>query len=145
MKISSIFVAFLENTNFKLSIWKYFSNFLTRNFHHYEEFKQSYKMIGPFTALPSICSQRSLGRHVWKNDDNVSIVLHKQERASWLDFLGFSLLFIDIEITLIWVTFGFRILLFFPLLDIKVRIFWEGHKLLRNLHLTFVYSTCRQK
>ena len=25
----------------------------------------------------------------------------------------------------------------------KVRIFWEGHKNLRNLHLTFVYSTYR--
>ena len=28
---------------------------------------------------------------------------------------------------------------------IKVCIFWEGHKILRNLHLTFVYSTYRQK
>ena len=28
---------------------------------------------------------------------------------------------------------------------VKVRIFWEGHKILRNLHLTFVYSTYRQK
>ena len=27
----------------------------------------------------------------------------------------------------------------------KVHIFWEGHKILRNLHLTFVYSTYRQK
>ena len=27
----------------------------------------------------------------------------------------------------------------------KVHIFWEGHKNLRNLHLTFVYSTYRQK
>ena len=27
----------------------------------------------------------------------------------------------------------------------KVRIFWEGHMILRNLHLTFVYSTYRQK
>ena len=58
------------------------------------------------------------GWSLWKNDDNVSIVLHKQERASWLDFLGFSLLFIDIEITLIWMTFGFRLLLFFILLEI---------------------------
>ena len=28
---------------------------------------------------------------------------------------------------------------------LKVRVFWEGHKILRNLHLTFVYSTYRQK
>ena len=28
---------------------------------------------------------------------------------------------------------------------VKVRIFWEGHKLLKNLHLNFVYSTYRQK
>ena len=27
----------------------------------------------------------------------------------------------------------------------KVHIFWEGHKILRNLHLTFVYSTYKQK
>ena len=27
----------------------------------------------------------------------------------------------------------------------KVRLFWEGHKILRNLHFTFVYSTYRQK
>ena len=27
----------------------------------------------------------------------------------------------------------------------KVRIFWEGHKILQNLHLTFVYSTQKQK
>ena len=30
-------------------------------------------------------------------------------------------------------------------LFLKVRIFWEGHKTLRNLHLTFVYITYRQK
>ena len=29
--------------------------------------------------------------------------------------------------------------------DDKVRIFREGHKILRNLPLTFVYSTYRQK
>ena len=28
---------------------------------------------------------------------------------------------------------------------IKVHIFWEGHKILRNLPLTFDYSTNRQK
>ena len=27
----------------------------------------------------------------------------------------------------------------------KVHIFWEGHKILRTLHLTFDYSTCSQK
>ena len=27
----------------------------------------------------------------------------------------------------------------------KVHIFWEGHEILWNLHLTFVYSTYRQK
>ena len=27
----------------------------------------------------------------------------------------------------------------------KVCIFWEGHKILQNPHLTFVYSTYRQK
>ena len=27
----------------------------------------------------------------------------------------------------------------------KVHIFWEGHKILRNLHLTFVCMYCRQK
>ena len=27
----------------------------------------------------------------------------------------------------------------------KVHIFWEGHKILRNLHLTFIYSTYREK
>ena len=26
-------------------------------------------------------------------------------------------------------------------MQVKVRIYWEGHKILRNLHLTFVYST----
>ena len=29
----------------------------------------------------------------------------------------------------------------FDTLDSKVHIFWEGHKVLRNLHLTFDYST----
>ena len=28
---------------------------------------------------------------------------------------------------------------------VKVYIFWEGHKILRNLHLTFDYSTYSQK
>ena len=28
-----------------------------------------------------------------------------------------------------------------PKIFSKVRIFWESHKILRNLHLTFVYST----
>ena len=27
----------------------------------------------------------------------------------------------------------------------KVHIFWEGHNILRNLHLTFVYLYCTQK
>ena len=31
------------------------------------------------------------------------------------------------------------------IIPIKVHIFWEGKKNLRNLHLTFVYSTYRQK
>ena len=80
--------------------------------------------IGPKRRFVNLFDKFSLlwgGRHVWKNDDNVSIVLHKQERASWLDFLGFSLLFIDIEITLIWVTFGFRLLLFSPFLEISIK------------------------
>ena len=29
--------------------------------------------------------------------------------------------------------------------NVKVHIFWEGHKILRNLHLTFDYSTYSQK
>ena len=29
--------------------------------------------------------------------------------------------------------------------EYKVHIFWEGHKILRNLHLTFVCMYCRQK
>ena len=33
----------------------------------------------------------------------------------------------------------------FFLFPIKVHIFWEGHKILRNLHLTFDYSTYSQK
>ena len=41
----------------KLSIKKYFSKILTRNFDHYEGFRQSYQMIGPFTAIKSICNQ----------------------------------------------------------------------------------------
>ena len=44
----------------KLSIRKYFSKLLTRNFDHYEGFRQYYIMIGSFTAIPSMCDQRSL-------------------------------------------------------------------------------------
>ena len=44
----------------KLSIRKYFSKILTRNFDHYEGFSQNYQRPGPFTAIPSICNQRSL-------------------------------------------------------------------------------------
>ena len=29
--------------------------------------------------------------------------------------------------------------------EYKVHIFWEGHKILRNMHLTFVCMYCRQK
>ena len=46
----------------KLSIRKYFSINLTRNFDHHEGFRQYFIMIGPFTAIPSICNQRSLLR-----------------------------------------------------------------------------------
>ena len=35
--------------------------------------------------------------------------------------------------------------IFFSVSVFKLRIFWEGHKNFRNLHLTFVYSTYRQK
>ena len=38
----------------KLSIWKYFSHFFCRNFDHYKGFRQSFLMIGPFTAIPSL-------------------------------------------------------------------------------------------
>ena len=31
------------------------------------------------------------------------------------------------------------------LIEIKVHIFWEGHKILRNLHLTFVLCSANQK
>ena len=30
-------------------------------------------------------------------------------------------------------------------LSFKVLIFWEGHKIMQNLHLTFVYSRYSQK
>ena len=50
----------------KLSIKKYFSKIWNRNFDHYEGFRQSYQMIGPFTAIPSICNQRSLTHpYIW--------------------------------------------------------------------------------
>ena len=29
--------------------------------------------------------------------------------------------------------------------SVKGHIFWEGHKILQNLHLTFVFMYCRQK
>ena len=29
--------------------------------------------------------------------------------------------------------------------DVKVRIFWEGHKILQNLHLNFVLCSASQK
>jgi hypothetical protein len=35
---------------------------LTRNFDPDEEFRQVYSRPGPFTAIPSICNQRSLDR-----------------------------------------------------------------------------------
>ena len=44
----------------KLSIEKYFSKILARNFDHYEGFSQNYQWPSPFTAIPSICNQRSL-------------------------------------------------------------------------------------
>ena len=53
----------------KLSIRKYFSKILTRNFDHYEGFSQNYQGPCPFTAVSSICNQRSLRRstnkHLW--------------------------------------------------------------------------------
>ena len=39
---------------------KLFSKILTRNFDPYEGFRQAYSRPGPFTAIPSICNQRSL-------------------------------------------------------------------------------------
>ena len=45
----------------KLSMRKYFSN-LTRNFDNYRGFRQSFIMVGPFTAIPSIGNQWSLIR-----------------------------------------------------------------------------------
>ena len=36
---------------------------LTRNFDPYEGFRQAYSRPGPFTAIPSICNQRSLHIH----------------------------------------------------------------------------------
>ena len=44
----------------KLSIWKYFSKLLLRNFNHLQGFRPVYIMSGPFRAIPSICNQRSL-------------------------------------------------------------------------------------
>ena len=44
----------------KLFIRKYFSKILNRNFDHCEGFSQNYQRWRPFTAIPSICNQRSL-------------------------------------------------------------------------------------
>ena len=38
-----------------------------------------------------------------------------------------------------------KLLRFFLSKSFKVHIFWEGHKILKNLHLTFDYSTYSQK
>ena len=35
--------------------------------------------------------------------------------------------------------------IFFKFVHIKVHIFWEGHKILRNLHLAFVVCSASQK
>ena len=44
----------------KLSIWKYFSKSLLRNFHQFQGFRPSFLMSRPFTAIQSICNQRTL-------------------------------------------------------------------------------------
>ena len=44
----------------KLSIWKYFSKILLRNFHQFQGLSLSYSRPGHFGAIPSICNQRSL-------------------------------------------------------------------------------------
>ena len=53
--------AFLNQMlSMKLSIRKYLSKILTRNIDHYEGFSQNYQRFRPFTAILSICNQRSL-------------------------------------------------------------------------------------
>ena len=44
----------------KLSIWKYFSKLLLKNFHQFQGLNLSYNRPGHFGAIPSICNQRSL-------------------------------------------------------------------------------------
>ena len=39
---------------------RFFGYLDTRNFDPYEGFRQAYSRPGPFTAIPSICNQRSL-------------------------------------------------------------------------------------
>ena len=69
----------------KLSIKKYFSKIWTRNFDHYEEFRQSYSRPGPFTAIPSICSQRSLIQSTYH-------LMRKLLKISFIHFSGIPII-----------------------------------------------------
>ena len=45
-----------------------------------------------------------------------------------------------------YVTFGtYAYIRTYEVVEIKVHIFWEGHKILRNLYLTFVLFSASQK
>ena len=78
----------------KLSIWKYFSKILLRNFHRFQGFRRSFLMSGPLRAIPSICNQRSLVKESLyarlgyiNNAERGKILSHKDKmRSSLLAF-----------------------------------------------------------
>ena len=73
------------------------------------------------------------GHKVWKKNSICfdAFTTTKRQKYGWF-FLSF-VFFSEINVQM-----------FETYINFKVRIFWEGYKILRNLHLTFVYSTYRK-
>ena len=65
-------------------------------------------------------------------------------RAVQVIFNKIDALFFSIKLIFIFFT-HFERQIISEVISGLVHIFWEGHKVLRNLYLTFVYSTYRQK
>ena len=126
--------------------------------HNYQPVNQTLKFqLNVHWSLNSMCNNVSRTylvffiRKGWRFFEVCEVIFFLYPRSTHLRYLWFSLFVAPnlpnlLSMRKVKVTCGIlKTIISRSLWTVKVHIFWEGHKILRNLPLTFDYSTYSQK
>ena len=124
------------NGKFSLSVWR------KRQLGHWKWFLNTNRSLLPSLTVLRYCGIWIRWNHVVKSSKIYKLIFYyffsHEKQHKFLLHARFNALSKQFEI---WNQLKDVV----EISNLKVRIYWEGHKIVRNHHLTLVYSTYRQK